>query len=163
MTLVDYIIYSDMKELSDEIFEKIAKFRWNTSDEKLNQTVKWMKQNHFGENLETEWFYVIAYSSNEIVGFIYFMRDKQNIFRWYLGDLSVSELYQRQGVASNLIKDGIEKIKNEKGTIIHTYIENDNVPSIKLHEKLGFQCCVNFLPFMELTFNENIAMYELIL
>ena len=163
MALIDYIIYNDMKDISNEVFEKIAKFRWNTTDEKLNQTVKWMKQNHFGENFETKWFYIIAYSNNEIVGFIYFMREKQNDFRWYLGDLSVNELYQRHGIASNLIQNGIKKIKNECGTILHTYIEKNNIPSIKLHEKLGFQHCLELLPFMDLIFDENMEMYECIL
>ncbi|MCL2772837.1 MAG: GNAT family N-acetyltransferase [Oscillospiraceae bacterium] len=163
MALIDYIIYDDIKDIADEIFEKIAKFRWNIDDEKLNKTVKWMKQNNFGENFETKWFYVIAYSNNEIVGFIYFMKDKQNMFRWYLGDLSVNELYQRQGIAANLIQNGIEKIKNYQGTILHTYIEKDNIPSIKLHEKLGFYHCLTFLPFMDMIFDENITMYERIL
>ena len=163
MELINYIAYNDMKDISDEVFEKIAKFRWNTSDEKLNQTIKWMKQNHFGENFATKWFYVIAYSNKKIVGFIYFMRDKQNSLRWYLGDLSVSELYRRRGIALNLIQNGIEKIKGEQGEIIHTYIEKDNMPSIKLHEKLGFQHCLEVLPFMSLTFGENMAMYECVL
>ncbi|MDF2541620.1 MAG: Acetyltransferase family [Herbinix sp.] len=160
---ITYKVYKTMYEKDDNTYAKIAKLRWNTQDEKLDNTIAWMKKNHFGENLRTEWFEVVAYNNvNEIVGFSFFMENPNKTKQWYLGDLKVDENYLRKHIATNIIKLGLHTISENYGKSIYSYIEKENLASITLHKKLGFHNLERLEPFAEFIFGDDQTTYEYI-
>ena len=156
-------VFHSLKDEDDKLLSKIAQFKWNTCEKDILTKVFFMKLNHFGESTNAKWFEIIAFNQEEsVIGFIFFMRHPTNPNQWYLGDLSVAKEYERKGIATKLIRKGLDLIKiaaNNCGSV-YSYIEKDNVASIKLHEKLGFVNTNQLLPFLDLYWSENQTTFE---
>lgn len=58
---------------------------------------------------------------------------------WCLLSLFTKKEYRNSGYALKLLKLAIEEIKQYNFTKIIVGIEKENIPSIKLHEKVGFE------------------------
>ncbi|QVK16791.1 GNAT family N-acetyltransferase [Mycoplasmatota bacterium] len=158
---IDYKTYISLHEKCDETFAKVAKLRWNTPDEKIIRTVDWMKKNNFGEIHGTMWFEIVAYNDmKDIVGYCFFMQNPKDRMQWYLGDLIIDEMYRKQSIATNIIKIGINMALENKGKHVYAYIEKENIPSISLHEKLGFRNLKRLEPFADFIFGNDQSTFE---
>ncbi len=148
---------------SDDIHLALALSRWNISEDNPALLLHQLKYTCFPESHEGKWHQVIAFYRHDIVGAVNFMRDSDNVLRWYLGDLFVIPEYRRSGIARRLILRGLDEIRTAAsgGEYIHSYIEGDNYASQELHRSLGFNNLEKIVPFGTLIFSENNTTWEL--
>lgn len=57
----------------------------------------------------------------------------------YMGNLAVVEDYRRKGVGRALMKELIDKSKEQKLAFITLEVRPSNTPAVKLYESLGFK------------------------
>ncbi|PCJ15560.1 MAG: hypothetical protein COB02_17895 [Candidatus Cloacimonadota bacterium] len=82
---------------------------------------------------------------------LYHNQQKYEPSGWYLMGVIVEQNYQRQGIALALTKKRIQWVKKP----VYCFINSNNLASIKLHQKLGFQLIDNDFNFPDVTFNDN--------
>ena len=89
----------------------------------------------FHNNLNS--FLILQLDNDELISMIngYEYSDKQ----WCLFSLFTKKEYRRRGYAKKILELAIEEIKKYDYSMIIVGIEEDNISSIKLHEKLGFK------------------------
>lgn len=146
------------KFLNNELVEQIAQKQWHSTNPSF---VNRSRQYIFDELTdENDCFGVIALTSkNETVGRLHCVRNKENIKRWYYGDLFVIPEYRRKGIATQMIETAKRHLSEIGAQSLCCYVEPDNVVSRKLQISVGF----TERPFC--TFNDFIndgeIMYEL--
>lgn len=98
------------------------------------------KCNGFTEWWKAKCFTITAFGNERAVGTVNFFQNPYNLSNWELGDLYVAEDFRRRGIASKMLRKGIERIKRtgNGGEFIYAYIEKENEASAGLHRKLGF-------------------------
>jgi GNAT superfamily N-acetyltransferase len=69
----------------------------------------------------------------------------------FITNTSVEENYQGMGLASLLLKKNIEKAIEEGLLSISLNVRPDNISSIRLHEKYGFELTKSDIDFIEMT------------
>ncbi len=77
-------------------------------------------------------------SNNELVGFLMCLKDIYNEKRYMHSDLKVREDYRRMHIASKMLKATISEVVRIGGESLCCTVHPKNIPSINLHEKLGF-------------------------
>lgn len=104
-----------------------------------------------------KWFTVTAFYEGRLVGAVNFMQNEQDRRNWYIGDLAVAEDLRRRGIASKMLRKGIERIMiyGNGGEFIYSYLEKDNAPSKALHRALGFTDTGEVRPFGDLIFGDD--------
>lgn len=65
--------------------------------------------------------------------------DKDSVYIWEIG---TRKGYEGRGIATKLLKYVVEKYK---GRDIYTCLDEKNVPSIRIHEKVGFKKVKEFI------------------
>lgn len=81
---------------------------------------------------------LVADNDGSLSGFMYFSYAFLDYPAIYIELLFVTKSSRRQNVASMLIKSA-EKIASKRKVNLWSSTDHDNVPSIKLHKKLGFK------------------------
>lgn len=77
-------------------------------------------------------------SKNEIVGFLMCLKDVDNKKRYMHSDLKVREDYRRMHIATKMLKATIFEVVRIGGESLCCTVHPKNIPSINLHESLGF-------------------------
>lgn len=115
------------------------------------------KCNGFTEWWKAKCFTITAFSNERVVGTVNFFQNPDNLSNWELGDLYVSGDFRRRGIASKMLRKGIEHIKRTAngGEFIYAYIEKDNEASMGMHRKLGFTDTGEIKPFEQFIFGDN--------
>ena len=127
-------------ELFDECFNAAPYFLKYSDEELWN-----IYANHFKMG-----FVLFAHKDNKIVGFAgsrplvddeYVADDVKSFFSnvydyWYHSDIGVSKAERGKGLAQKLIQESINQTPNNKKILMRT--KEDNIPSVKLHKKMGF-------------------------
>lgn len=57
---------------------------------------------------------------------------------WYYGDLAVCPEYRRQHIASKMLAAAIESLISRGCSVLRTYVEPENIASLKLQASFGF-------------------------
>ncbi len=119
--------------------------KWKGLPEKYDEGVDWWrnifnwKERYRKHNLDILIIIALDNKSRDCIGHVIFYQGIENSNQWLLSDLKISYDYRLNGVATNMIKTGIEKIKSLSGKEIISFIDKDNHPSINLHKKIGFE------------------------
>lgn len=123
--------------------------------------LRFLKHLGIPEGIDTKWFTIVAFKDYRPVGRVNFIRNNRDPLNWYLGDLVVVPEFRRQRIASKMISKGLEfiSLRSSGGEFVYSYIEKDNLPSLKLHESLGFMNSGEIKPFMDLIFGEDETTY----
>ena len=105
--------------------------------------------------------------NNEIIGFLMCLKDIKNEKRYMHSDLKVREDYRRMHIASKMLKATISEVVRLGGGSLCCTVHPKNIPSINLHEKLGFvktelkefanyiENTDNWMNYYEMTFETN--------
>ncbi len=145
------------KFLNNELVEQIAQKQWHSTDPVF---VNRSRQYVFDEITdENDCFGVVALTTkNEVVGRLHCVRNKENIKRWYYGDLFVIPEYRRMGIATQMIKAAKNQLSEMGAENLCCYVEPNNIASRQLQLAVGFE----EKPFRKFnTFsNEGQIMYE---
>ena len=97
--------------------------------------------------------YDIEESLNSHNGAVYFWKEETvvSVLRTepyqegvLLFNLETSKDYRQQGYATKLVKAVILDIRKNDNIPVYVHIEKGNIPSLHLHEKIGFQICAEY-------------------
>lgn len=126
----DYLLNRD-KYLTD------IKYLYLDDDNKFANIDEISKHLDFIFNI-TNSLLVLLYDGNKLVSMVNGY-EYNNIYRnWCICSLFTNKEYRGQGLGYKALKYIIEEIKKYNPNMIVSGIEEDNVLSIKLHEKIGF-------------------------
>ncbi len=121
--------------LTPELAERIANAEWHRPD-----WVESVLLLLYGGKTQTDCFNIIAEDENgNIVGRIFCLQNDTNKNLWYYGDLFVAPEYRRQGIAVRMAELMEQTLFDKWCTVVCAYVEPDNIPSVCLQKKLGFE------------------------
>lgn len=145
------------KFLNNELVKQIAQKQWHTTNPAF---INRSRQYIFDEITDAnDCFGVVALTSNnEVVGRLHCVRNKENIKRWYYGDLFVIPEYRRMGIATQMIEAAKRHLSEIGAQSLCCYVEPDNVASRKLQTAIGFRE-KTFCTFNDFI-NDGEIMYE---
>lgn len=122
--------------LSHGLAEKIALMQWHSKEPQFINGIKHMI---YDGKLFSDCFNVIATNANDdVVGRLYCLKNQEDPFLWYYGDLVVSPEYRRQHIATKMLTCAISALMSRKCHVLRTYVDPGNIPSIKLQKTFGF-------------------------
>lgn len=126
------------KFLNDELVEQIAQKQWHsTSRSFANRSRQYIFDEITDKN---DCFGVIALTTkNEVVGRMHCVRNKDNIKKWYYGDLFVIPEYRRMGIAAQMIEAAKNHLSEIGAESLCCYVESNNIASRRLQTSVGFK------------------------
>ncbi|MEA3547993.1 MAG: GNAT family N-acetyltransferase [Thermodesulfobacteriota bacterium] len=80
----------------------------------------------------------VAEQNKKIIGFIHLQACKKNN-QWINRGTGVAARYRRQGIGSSLLSLAIESARRKGAAAVISYTDKDNIPSLTLHERIGFK------------------------
>ena len=90
------------------------------------------KENYF-PIINTFTHNIVIFNNNKILGFVIYSEIYENC---EIIDVFVKEIYRKNGYASKMLSEVIEKNKNRSITL---EVNSTNVPALELYNKLGFE------------------------
>lgn len=90
------------------------------------------KENYF-PIINTFTHNIVIFNNNKILGFVIYSEIYENC---EIIDVFVKEKYRKNGYASKMLSEVIEKNKNRSITL---EVNSTNVPALELYNKLGFE------------------------
>lgn len=146
------------KFLTNELAEKIAQKQWkSTAPSWTNRSRQYIFDELVNGN---DCFGVVATASNnEVVGRLHCVKNVNNPFLWYYGDLFVIPEYRRIGIAKQMVHTAMNHLSEMGATTLRCYVEPNNTPSRNLQASIGFsvQLFETFNSFV----NDGEIMYEI--
>ncbi|MCM1991619.1 GNAT family N-acetyltransferase [Oceanirhabdus seepicola] len=82
---------------------------------------------------------IIAKEKNEIIGVTRFWKTPFCNNKWLIEGLEVIPSKRRSGVGKSIVEHGISLLHDATDENIFVHISSRNVPSINLHESIGFK------------------------
>ncbi|NLA77463.1 MAG: GNAT family N-acetyltransferase, partial [Clostridiales bacterium] len=121
--------------LSLQLVEKIALMQWHSNDISFTNSIKHMV---YDGKTHSDCFNVVATNAvGEVIGRLFCLKNQLNPRLWYYGDLVVCPIYRRQHIASRMLETAIEALISRECTVLRTYVERDNIPSLNLQAFFG--------------------------
>lgn len=146
------------KFLRNEWAAQIAQKQWNAQ---TSTFVNRSRQYIFDEIAdENDCFGVIALTAtDEVIGRLHCVRNKENKRHWYYGDLFVISAYRRMGIATQMIEVAKNHLSEMGAQSLCCYVDPNNLASRQLQISVGFEERP-FYPFNDFM-NEGQIMYAL--
>jgi len=130
--------------ISEKILKQTAILRWGKlSRKRLVKGIDSMRRDPFGFVS----FYVFALAGKKVVGFAYFAQGENEPSQWWWGDLVVHPRHRREGIAAQMLEQGILMAKEKNAAKLITYIDYDNEASLAFHQKHAFVLSETQEPF----------------
>lgn len=99
---------------------------------------KWLLNKIEGEKITVIAEETYKGGNREIVGVVRFWKTPYCNNKWLIEGLEVILHKRRQGIAEQMIKYGLKELRQKGVKEIAVNIRNNNIPSIRVHAKLGF-------------------------
>ncbi len=99
----------------------------------------------------------VAEQNEEIIGFIHLQACKKNN-QWTNRGMGVAARYRRQGVGSSLLSLAIEFARRKGAAAVISYTDKDNIPSLTLHQRIGFKKDLLSHPQPELRYRLRLSL-----
>ncbi|MBC7361082.1 MAG: GNAT family N-acetyltransferase [Candidatus Aminicenantes bacterium] len=80
--------------------------------------------------------FLVAESAGKVIGTVLATHDGR---KGWINRLAVDPAFRRQGLGQILIKEAEKELEKERIMMFAALIEEDNLPSINLFEKLGYE------------------------
>ncbi len=107
-----------------------------------------------------KWYAIFAFVEKEFVGFLRLLRNPDDVCQWYICDVHTVSKYQRMGIASEMYFTAIHLVREyDQATHIAASVSASNLPSIHLHNKLGFVNSTEKSRFADFNFEEDETLY----
>lgn len=130
--------YQDVREV-DELTQRLYRGKkWHTFSKEEKEACMPSRKKEFKINCQTS-FSFVAIKNNKVVGFLLAYETLLFKNKIVIRHLAVHPDFQKQGIGKKLYNTVIRKAKTRGVEEIETGINPDNLPSIKLHQKVGFE------------------------
>jgi ribosomal protein S18 acetylase RimI-like enzyme len=148
----DLISFRVIDYPSPGLFERIVASRWNGNENAafmLSDTLcggKWFSDS----------FSVVAENTdNRVVGYVSFSQSENDNAKWYMANLGVVFIYRRRGIATQMVKTGLERLTDIAAKHLYSATDPSNASSLALHKSLGF-VQIPHEPFNDFDLSEQI-------
>lgn len=119
---------------SPVLVKQIAMAQWHKSEWSSSIT-HWV----YDGKTQTDCFNVIAKNeSDEVVGRLFCLQNKENRSLWYYGDMYVVPEYRRKHIAEQMLTLAEQTLIDRWCRTLRCYVEPENIPSQNLQRKFGF-------------------------
>lgn len=134
ITRDDYITNKDdYIKLIDELFEN--------DDSKIANIEEFT--NHlefiFSDDHQNDSMLILNIKDGKVISMINFLQYNNLDNLWCLFSLFTLKSKRKMGYGEQMLRYGVEQVKNKQAKLLISGIESDNIESIKLHEKVGFK------------------------
>ncbi len=149
--------------LSNQLVEKITLMQWHSSEPQFTNSVKHLI---YDGKTHSDCFNVIAINAvGEVIGRMFCLKNQLQPSLWYYGDLAVCPEYRRQHIASKMLAAAIESLISRGCSVLRTYVEPENIASLKLQASFGFsekpyEVFDNLLNEGELMLEKELSVYS---
>lgn len=134
-------------------------FEYEDENEKQSNA-KWFSD-WFNGVVKGDKFTVVASQNEKIIGMCRFWCSPFCDDEWFIEGLETKKEYRNFGLATSILIHGFDELKSREVTKIQSNIDYRNLPSIKLHEKLGFQLISKGSNNSFGDYRENMYRYQL--
>lgn len=93
----------------------------------------------FSDDHQNDSMLILNIEDGEIISMVNFLQYNNVDNLWCLFSLFTLKSKRRMGYGEQILKYGIEQVKNKQAKLLISGIEADNIESIKLHENVGFK------------------------
>lgn len=123
-----------------EYFSKTIENKWEDLPQEWKDNLGASSPNHFRTYLDSG-LSLVAIEDDEVVGFIFAQMlhhicDEDNLL--WIENMGVHPYFRRYAIGYKLLRECVRLGREKGATVAHSMIQEDNVPSILLHKKLGF-------------------------
>lgn len=123
-----------------EYFSEILENKWEELPKDWKDDLGASSKKSFSTYLDSGLSFV-AEEDGEVMGFIFaqmlhHVYNAENLI--WIENMAVHPYFRRNGIGYKLLRETVRKGSEMGGTVVHSAIQPDNVPSIMLHKKLGF-------------------------
>lgn len=132
------IMKINKEDVNKELIKQLAQVLTYSEPENFEECLKWWEQ-WFSDKIPGDKLTVIAKEENNIIGITRFWKTPFCNNKWLIEGLEVIPPKRRKGVGRAIIAEGIGILKDKTNENIFVHISNNNTPSKKLHEELGFK------------------------
>jgi ribosomal protein S18 acetylase RimI-like enzyme len=158
---IEIKIIDSYLNLSEDYWTELGQFYSSILKCSTYEAIQSIKLFSFEKEFAVKWYELLAYSQEKVVGFMRVLRNPDRVTEWYTGDVHVLVGYKKQGIATKMYSKAIDIIlEYEAAERIITSISCRNVPSIALHEKLGFHNTKMKSVFANFLFDEDDTLHE---
>ena len=92
----------------------------------------------FNDDIDNDAILILNIENNKIISMVNFLQHNNIENQWCLFSLFTLKSERNKGYGENMLRYGVNEIKNLGAKLLISGIEKENVESIKLHEKVGF-------------------------
>lgn len=93
----------------------------------------------FSNQFTNNAFLILQIKNNKLISMINFFEYNNCLNEWCLFSLFTNRNFRNRGYGEKTMLFALSKLKKYKCTKLISGIESENIPSIKLHEKVGFK------------------------
>ncbi|MBL4936839.1 GNAT family N-acetyltransferase [Clostridium sp. YIM B02515] len=128
----------EKSEVNKQVIEQLAQVLTYLEPENFGDCVKWW-EGWFSDKMPGDKFTFIAEVQNNIIGVVRFWKTPFCNNKWLIEGLEVIPPERKKGVGRSIITGGIHILRDSAIEKIYVHISDKNIPSIKLHEVIGFK------------------------
>ncbi|WBW99312.1 GNAT family N-acetyltransferase [Oceanirhabdus sp. W0125-5] len=125
-------------DVNEQLIQQLAKVLTFEEPENFTSCIKWWNE-WFTDKIPGEKITIIAKEKNQVIGLTRFWKTPFCYNKWLIEGLEVIPPKRRSGVGKAIIKYGISLLNDVTDEKVYVHISNKNIPSIKLHESIGFK------------------------
>lgn len=125
-------------DVNKQVIKQLARVLTYSEPENFEDCVNWW-EGWFSDKIPGNKFTFIAKVQGNIIGLVRFWKTPFCNNKWLIEGLEVIPPERKKGVGRSIITEGIRILRNSVREEIYVHISDKNIPSIKLHEGIGFK------------------------
>lgn len=128
----------EKKDINKQLMEQLSHVLTYSESENFEECLKWW-EDWFLDKIPGDKLTIIAEEKNNIIGVTRFWKTPFCNNKWLIEGLEVIPPERRKGIGKSIVTEGIRILLNTTNEKIFVHIANKNIPSIRLHEEIGFK------------------------
>lgn len=133
----------EQNQMESDIAFKLAKVLFDQEPDGVEESeewwINWLEDKIPGDKLTIVAEIPIPHNERVPVAVVRFWRTPYVENKWLIEGLEVIASYRQRGLAREMVKYGLGLLAERGVTTVSANIDQQNIPSIKLHESLGFR------------------------
>lgn len=124
----------DLERLPGQVASLLSEEEPERSQELETWTKDWLEDRVPGDKMT-----VVHLEGDHVIGVIRFWSTPHVNDAWYLEGLQIRASRRNQGIGTAMVTCGLKYLKAAQVAAVYVNVHKDNLASIRVHEKAGFQ------------------------